>query len=211
MKEKIKRLYLPITIVVLVGLAGCLLVAEPTTTAAIKNDENAEKTRSGEMEITPEILEAAAADEAEAVALKVASYQTFVLVKLDEQMLYAARGAEPTDNLAVCQVKLETGIVSGTNKNGRGTPTPTGLYYINSGKRPGTYLRPSDGGCVWVDYWMPFIDDAVGLHDATWRPEEQFGTDQYRHSGSHGCINMPHEDAATLYEMVEVGTPVLIV
>ena len=28
--------------------------------------------------------------------------------------------------------------------------------------------------------------------------------------GSHGCINMPLDQAAALYDMLEVGTPVVI-
>lgn len=58
-----------------------------------------------------------------------------------------------------------------------------------------------------VNFWMPF-NEGVGLHDASWRGS--FGGDIYLYSGSHGCVNLPYSSAASLYEMVEIGTPVLV-
>lgn len=133
--------------------------------------------------------------------------QTFVLIDLSEQTLWVLKSTEVTDDLEVCEILLTTGIVSGTANTSRATPT--GTYEVYS-KVPGKYLRPSDGGKVWVDYWMPF-NGSIGLHDATWRDISQFGTDQYLKSGSHGCINMPHDMAAEVYNLVEVGTVVYVV
>ena len=48
-----------------------------------------------------------------------------------------------------------------------------------------------------VNYWMPF-NGGIGFHDANWQP--YFGGDRYLEGGSHGCINMPPERAAELYE-----------
>lgn len=47
----------------------------------------------------------------------------------------------------------------------------------------------------------------VGFHDADWRNE--FGQEIYKTSGSHGCINMPPEKAEELYQILQVGTPVI--
>jgi lipoprotein-anchoring transpeptidase ErfK/SrfK len=47
-----------------------------------------------------------------------------------------------------------------------------------------------------------------GLHDASWRDE--FGGDIYEEDGSHGCVNLPTSAAATLYDLVDYGTPVIV-
>ncbi len=58
-----------------------------------------------------------------------------------------------------------------------------------------------------VDYWMPFFS-GYGLHDASWR--HVYGTFDYLTVGSHGCVNMTLNDAAVLYNWVEVGTTVIV-
>ena len=59
-----------------------------------------------------------------------------------------------------------------------------------------------------VKYWMPFIGRSYGLHDAPWR--SNFGGDIYKTNGSHGCVNLPTDSAAKLYDLLEVGTPIII-
>ena len=60
---------------------------------------------------------------------------------------------------------------------------------------------------TFVNYWMAFYNH-YGLHDATWRRE--FGGDIYLTDGSHGCVNLPKDKAGELFELVEVGTPVIV-
>ena len=49
----------------------------------------------------------------------------------------------------------------------------------------------------------------IGFHDATW--QAAFGGTRYKDgAGSHGCINMPLDQAAALFGMISVGTPVVI-
>ena len=48
----------------------------------------------------------------------------------------------------------------------------------------------------------------IGIHDADWRDE--FGGEIYKTNGSHGCINVPSEVMPELYDMVELGTPVIM-
>ncbi len=43
-----------------------------------------------------------------------------------------------------------------------------------------------------VQYWMPF-DGGIGFHDADWRLIWRCTI--YLTSGSHGCINLPPENA----------------
>ena len=63
------------------------------------------------------------------------------------------------------------------------------------------------GYASFVYYWMA-VNGNIGLHDATWR--RRFGGDEYKYNGSHGCVNMPKSKAGELYNMVEVGTPVVM-
>ena len=55
---------------------------------------------------------------------------------------------------------------------------------------------------------MPFIGGGWGLHDATWR--SSFGGSIYKGGGSHGCVNLPYDVAEKMYQVIEVGTPVLV-
>ncbi|WP_026508509.1 L,D-transpeptidase [Butyrivibrio sp. MC2013] len=100
-------------------------------------------------------------------------------------------------------VKLQTPCVTGKTSAGRGTPT--GVYAITN-EVPGKYLTGPTWK-VWVDRWMPFNGN-IGLHDANWR--DAFGGDIYVRSGSHGCVNLPHDAAVALYDMVSVGTKVVV-
>ena len=82
------------------------------------------------------------------------------------------------------------------------------LYYkkspdvLRGAKKPdGTYEYEEP-----VSYWMPF-DGGIGFHDAPWRGE--FGGDIYLTSGSHGCINLPPDNAAVLYSMIDYNVPII--
>ena len=85
------------------------------------------------------------------------------------------------------------------------TPTRIGYFPIKY-KTYDTYLK-GPGYNSHVYYWMPF-DGGIGLHDAAWRDE--FGGDIHYNGGSHGCVNLPHDAAKTIYENVEAETKVLV-
>jgi lipoprotein-anchoring transpeptidase ErfK/SrfK len=99
---------------------------------------------------------------------------------------------------------LSSPCVTGTPKNNRSTPK--GAFYIME-KIPGKRLK-GDTWDVWVDRWMKFTSDSCGLHDASWR--KKFGGNIYKSNGSHGCVNLPKDIAYRLYDMVAVGTPVIV-
>jgi lipoprotein-anchoring transpeptidase ErfK/SrfK len=100
------------------------------------------------------------------------------------------------------ELVLTTPCVTGN----KGLHTRTGYFSI-SYKKYDTYLK-GPGYKSHVYYWMPF-DQAIGLHDADgWRSE--YGGDIYLTNGSHGCINMPHTAAETIYNNVSAGTKVLV-
>lgn len=85
-----------------------------------------------------------------------------------------------------------------------GMKTPGGLYSLK-GMESNTYLVGADYRSF-VYYWMPF-NGGIGLHDATWRGT--FGGDIYTYDGSHGCVNLPLDFAGELYQVVEIGMPIV--
>lgn len=92
--------------------------------------------------------------------------------------------------------------VTGCVKEGHGTPD--GLYSITYKESP-SVLRGEDYETK-VNFWMPF-NRGIGLHDATWR--DKFGGDIYYSGGSHGCVNLPYQKAAVIYENIYAGMPVI--
>ena len=111
------------------------------------------------------------------------------------------------------KVILDTNVVTGNKGN---HDTPTGHYTVKEyNKTTNRTLRgTNDNGTKYaahVDYWMPFITSrAIGFHDASWRSNSEYNTSTYKTNGSHGCVNMMHEDAKTLYNNI-TGTIDVIV
>lgn len=101
---------------------------------------------------------------------------------------------------------MDADCVTGTANTSR--KTPEGYYYVSE-KVDGKYLIGADYK-TWVDKWMRITNRGHGLHDASWRTEEEFGGDTYKTNGSHGCINLPTEFAYDLYDAIDVGVLVII-
>lgn len=110
-------------------------------------------------------------------------------------------------------VALETDVVTGEPIPEK--ITPEGVYSILE-KTMNTVLVgeiQADGEPEYrthVDYWMRVTWTGIGFHDATWQSAFGGTLNQIPDVGSHGCINMPLDKAAELYNMIEVGTPVVI-
>ena len=127
---------------------------------------------------------------------------TYVEIDIDNQTVYYYEDG---------QCLVETPCVTGTGSVPRRS-TPTGVFHIYDKQRSRTLygdIQPdgSYGYASFVNYWMRFCG-GCGLHDATWR--DSFGGDIYWESGSHGCVNLPYEAAAQMYEIVEEGTPCIV-
>lgn len=121
------------------------------------------------------------------------NYKRYVLVDISSQNVkYYVKG----------KVKFSSPVVTG----GPGNRTPTGHFRLHSKSRNTTLS--GTGYSTRVSYWMPFIGQSYGLHDATWR--SQFGGSIYKYNGSHGCVNMPRGKAAKLYKLVPNGTRVIV-
>jgi lipoprotein-anchoring transpeptidase ErfK/SrfK len=94
--------------------------------------------------------------------------------------------------------------------------TPQGTYHVYA-KETNTVLAGSDSTGKWSDrvsYWLPFLENqygTYGFHDATWRPNTDFGNINPNSSkGSHGCVELPLATAKWLYNWMRVGTTVTI-
>lgn len=100
-------------------------------------------------------------------------------------------------------------VVTGTPKPE--TETATGAFPIAYKASPfnlkGGGSNGVDSWDVEVQYWMPF-HDGQGLHDASWRGA--FGGSIYMTGGSHGCVNLPLDVAAAIYNDMEAGIPILL-
>lgn len=92
--------------------------------------------------------------------------------------------------------------------------TPAGVYSILEKEQGKTLVGEKDpvtGKPEYetpVSYWMRVTWTGIGFHDATWQPA--FGGDLYTYLGSHGCINMSYSTAATLYDLISMGDPVVM-
>lgn len=124
---------------------------------------------------------------------------TYVEVDIYEQHVYYYQNYE---------LVYDCNCVTGTEGS---SSTPSGIFDVDEKVR-GRELEGyrSDGTLsysVHVDYWIRFLPH-YGLHDASWR--DSFGGSIYEYDGSHGCVNLPSGAAATLYDLVDYGTPVIV-
>ena len=119
---------------------------------------------------------------------------TYIEVDMTNQKMYYYKNGV---------LKLETDVVTGNLRLNH--DTPAGVNYVYA-KQTDRILR-GPGYASPVDYWMP-VNGGIGIHDANWRSE--FGGEIYKTNGSHGCINTPIEKMEELYDMVTVGTPVVM-
>lgn len=119
---------------------------------------------------------------------------TYVEVDMGRQKLYYYKAGRRM---------LETDVVTG-NLRWR-MDTPEGVNFVFD-KAKNVTLRGT-GYTSFVKYWMA-VNGGIGIHDASWRGE--FGGEIYKTNGSHGCINVQKDVMADIYDMVELGTPVVM-
>ncbi|MDE5938418.1 MAG: L,D-transpeptidase/peptidoglycan binding protein [Lachnospiraceae bacterium] len=119
---------------------------------------------------------------------------TYIEVDMGEQkMYYYVNGV----------LTIDTPIVTGNTS--RRMDTPSGVNFVYA-KQKNRILRGPNYASH-VDFWMP-VKGNIGIHDAAWRGT--FGGTIYQTNGSHGCINTPREAMEQLFDLAEVGTPVIM-
>lgn len=126
---------------------------------------------------------------------------TYIEVDLSDQHMYYYQSGS---------LIFDSDFVSG-NMSYSDRQTPSGIYTLYYKKSPDVLrgAQKPDGTYEYeepVEYWMPF-NGGIGFHDAPWRSE--FGGDIYLTNGSHGCINLPPENAAVLYSIIEYNVPIV--
>ena len=119
---------------------------------------------------------------------------TYIEVDMTAQKLYYYLHGKLT---------IQADVVTGNTRLGRGTPEKLCYVYFKQRNR---VLRGPDYATP-VKYWIA-VNGHIGIHDANWR--NKFGGEIYKTNGSHGCINTPTKEVSELYDLVEIGTPVLI-
>lgn len=120
---------------------------------------------------------------------------TYVEIDLTSQRLIFYKDGIPI---------ADTPVVTG-NPNIAGMETPTGCYAVDAMKSPA--VLTGEGYAQDVNFWMPFAGN-VGMHDAPWRAD--FGGSLYIFEGSHGCVNIPYDQAKIIYENIDIGAPVVV-
>ncbi len=115
-------------------------------------------------------------------------------VDLSSQQLYQYEGEQ-----LVARYLISSGKAS--------TPTPVGTYTIQD-KAPRAYSARFG---LYLPYWMPFIGSTYGLHALPeWPNGYREGENHLGRAVSHGCVRLSTANAATLYQWIEVGTPIVI-
>ena len=158
--------------------------------AAIKaaQDQQAAAIKAAQMAAAAPISSANAAELAK-------TYPDFVYVSIGEQMAYLYR-----NGILITSGPCVTGNAS------RHYDTTVGFHKIvfmdTNRTLHGSY------GEAFVKYWMRFTNGGQGLHDAGWR--KSFGGDIYKTNGSHGCVNLQRDVAATIFQYAYVGLPVIV-
>jgi lipoprotein-anchoring transpeptidase ErfK/SrfK len=123
-----------------------------------------------------------------------AKAQKAIVVSISQQMLWAYKGD---------QVVLVSYVSTGRS----GFDTPLGSFAVLS-KLPSQTMEGVIGGEYYnvpdVPWVLYFTNSGHALHGTYWH--NNFGTPM-----SHGCINLPMDVAAWLYDWAPLGTPVLVV
>jgi len=134
--------------------------------------------------------------DSESVPGVVASTTKRIVVNLSQEMLYAYDG----DTLFM-QEPISTGLEL--------TPTPIGTFTVYK-KTPSRYMQGPIPGVSDQYYDLPgvpwnlyFTVGGAVIHGAYWH--NKFGQ-----PWSHGCVNLPPQEAEKLYDWAVLGTPVTV-
>ena len=126
-----------------------------------------------------------------------------VVVRLGSQTLTAYRDGKPI---------LRTPVTTGRPA----LPTPIGSYAIQFRASPYVFTSPWPPGNVYyypptpVTWAMSFYDGDF-LHDDPGGAEHAFGAgSEYGPYASHGCVHVPHDVMAFLYNWLPVGASVIV-
>lgn len=134
---------------------------------------------------------------------------TFIVVDISDQVLKLYENNE---------VVLEYPVVTGNVSSGNSTTE--GVFKIYNITYNRYLIGRNNSYKSWVDIMMKFHGNE-GFHDYEYHTDEngrfhgereacEFGGDTYLYNGSHGCVNMKHDDVMELKLHVDKGTVTVI-
>jgi len=134
-----------------------------------------------------------------------AAYDEVLLVRSGENKLYFYQDGKITHTYTVA-----TGLPE--------YPTPTGVFEVTEKRYMPTWVNPApDGwGAGMPAMIPPGPGNPLGLRAINWsasgiRFHGTTATYSLGYNASHGCVRLSNEDVIELYDMVEVGTPIVSV
>jgi hypothetical protein len=104
-------------------------------------------------------------------------------------------------------------------------PSPPGTWWVEGKKSPTVFKATvPQSSPYWypdtpINYAMQYHSDGYFLHDSWWRadygpgtnfPHQDSSGDSFSFYGSHGCVNIAKDNAAWLYNFVQLYTTVLV-
>lgn len=122
---------------------------------------------------------------------------TYIEISLKQQHMWYYRNGE-----LYCHTDVVTGNDDGYHN------TPKGAFSIWQRQSPTVLVGA--GYASPVDYWMAFTYNGVGIHDASWRSNSEYGGTTYKGNGSHGCVNTPYSAVKKIYQKAGIGTRVVV-
>jgi hypothetical protein len=136
-------------------------------------------------------------------ASDVKDYDQVLLVRIGENKLYLYEDGEITHEWPVA-----TGLPE--------YPTPTGEYEVTELRYLPTWVNPAPDtwGADMPAEIPPGPGNPLGVRAINWSAEAirfhgTSATYSLGYNASHGCVRMSNEDVIELYDMIEVGTPIV--
>ena len=131
------------------------------------------------------------------------NFDQILLVRIGENKLYLYEDGKITHEWSVAPGQPEY-------------PTPTGLFEVTEKRYMPTWVNPSPDtwGADMPASIPPGINNPLGLRAINWSaPAIRFHGTQALYSlgynASHGCVRMSNDDVIELYDMIDVGTPIV--
>lgn len=121
---------------------------------------------------------------------------TYIEVDLSSQHMWYYKNG----NLEFETDQIVSGLFSDPDRK-----TPGGIFSVYAKNKDYTMKAPTYS--VKCKYFMRISFEGVGFHDLN---RSSYGGSTYLTNGSHGCINMKLDEVEKLYNMVELGTPVIM-
>lgn len=121
--------------------------------------------------------------------------ENFIFENLADQKLY-------------CFKDFHLAAVFPTRSGKLSTPTHEGVFAIT--EKVEDFWFTKYAGCH-AKHWIVYNEnDEEGIHDLEGDDEQNYGNQAYQLDGSHGCIRVPADASAFVYENYDIGDMVIV-